>query len=122
MLQRCEHREQAPCILAVVDGRATGETSPRASGLTYPDAFELAAVPFIREGVRSAIDDKFMRRPDHRALAINRHGTWGSSYNRSSADDAAKGAIENCAKNGRDCFLYAIDDKVVFTRETVIRP
>lgn len=76
-----------------------------------PDA---DSVPHLKERGRTAYA-QFWSSEFHRAFAIAPGGAWSWAAQAGSADEAAKGALEACAKQTpQRCVLYAVDEKIVF--------
>ena len=122
VLQRCEHRARIRCLLVYQNGQATGETVPRPSSMVYPGKFDPAAVPFLPDDVLAIVAPRFAAGQPHRAMAISAFGVAGIAVGRSGEEEASKLALDKCqgASNGKRCFLYAVDDKVLFNRDVKI--
>lgn len=122
VLQRCEHRAHSRCLLVIHNGKATGDRTFRDSGLAYVATFDLTTVPFVPREVMARIGPRFAAAKQHRAMAINANGLVGVAAGRASADEAGRLAVQKCQEGskGRTCFLYAVDNQVVFTKDTKI--
>ncbi|NKC29861.1 DUF4189 domain-containing protein [Falsiroseomonas selenitidurans] len=122
-LQRCEHYAQGPCILVMANGRLTGRTAPEPRALTYPTRFDATAVPFLNDAQKAELGARYPTARQHRAIAIWRLGGFAWVVGRPSAAEAQRDALQNCQRFGdgnRPCFLYSVDDQVVFTPQTDI--
>lgn len=121
-LQRCEHRARLRCLLVVQNGAPTGEKTPRSSGLVYAQSFDAATVPFVPREVITRIAPRFAAGKPHRAMAVNANGWIGIAVGRASPEEAGKVALDKCqgGAGGKMCFLYAVDDAIVFTKDTKI--
>ena len=75
---------------------------------------DVDSVPHLKERGREEYA-KFRSGELHRAFAIAPGGAWSWTGQAASADEAADGALEACAKQTRQrCVLYAVDEKIVF--------
>ena len=121
-LQRCEHRAQRKCVLVYFDGKPTGEKAPRSSGLTYAQTVSIDTIPFVPKDVLERVMPRLLAGKPHRAMAISSQGIVGLDAGAADAATASRLALENCNRIATvsACFLYAVDDKVVFTRQTKI--
>lgn len=120
-MQRCEHISKKTCGLAVVDGNMVEfKFLPRT--LTYHTRFNPKEVPFINIRQTSALFS-YVNAQRNKALAINWNGAYGYWHGDYNSQRARKNALTECRKISRrwgHCFLYAVNDKVVFTAETDI--
>ncbi len=96
--------------------------------VTYgPVAFNADSIPFIDDSVREIIRDQHSQSSFY-ALAIDRYGFWESVQSTQTITQAqidqmiaaCNAKIPAPAPGGRarECFLYSVDDQVVFTRES----
>ncbi len=122
VLQRCEHRAHKRCLLVFENGKRSGELTLRPSGLTYAARFELATVPFIPRDVLAQIGPRYMAAKPHRAMAISAMGMVGVAAGAGSGDEAGARALEMCQKStgAKHCFVYSVDDTVLFNQTTKI--
>ena len=121
-LQRCEHRSQRKCVLVYRDGKPTGEKTPQSSGLTYAQTLDADSIPFVPKDVLERAVPRLLAGKPHRAMAISSQGIIGEDAGSADAATASRLALDNCNRIATisACFLYAVDDKVVFTRQTKI--
>ena len=122
-MQLCEHDSGGPCGLAVVNGKMVEfKLFPRQ--LTYPEKFDIEAVPFLRKRALSKVRNGYLNGKRHRALAISWGGIgWGYSVGQSSEKLARRNALAWCRRGTPDwgyCFLYDVNGRIVFTPETDI--
>ena len=98
-----------------------GRTKPRAdiaARKENPRLYDIHAVPFLNEDGKISYE-KFLRlkkRPRAFALAEN-----GRSASRSGAD-AVRNAKLACERHARQCWLYAVDDQVVWDEQLAAIP
>lgn len=119
-LQKCEHITKSRCGIAILKGESVAfrEYPPQ---IRYLAEFDVKAVPFIRKDTRERLAKDYADQGSHKALVITRNGGYGFSYDEASADAAVEKAMGYCNKNGkRNCFVYDVDGRVLFTRETDI--
>jgi hypothetical protein len=120
--QRCEHFAQGPCILVMVDGRLTGRTTAEPRALNYVQSFDASAVPFLNDAARADLVRYGSANRD-RALVITRNGDYQWRIGHASEAEAQRDALQRCQQGGdgnRPCFVYAVNDRVVFTPQTDI--
>lgn len=121
VLQRCEHYEGTPCALFAVDGVATSNTKIQPSTIAYPKKFTARAVPFVTQKQRSLIESSYNAATGNRALVINSYGYYGISANGSSPETAIAEATQQCQNGSQErCFVYSVNDNVLFTSQTSI--
>ncbi len=123
-IQKCEHWSQGrPCGIVILrDTVVPYVLSPIL--MTYPTRFDAEKVPFLWASEREKLSGKFVPREGHKALAITRNGTYGWVVEKSTTKEAEQEALKDCEnrdKKGR-CFIYSIDDTVLFTSTTNIYP
>lgn len=53
---------------------------------------------------------KYIDKRFHKAFAVSDVGGWGWSSEYSTVQEAIKRALEECAKHGSNCYLYAVDN------------
>lgn len=124
-LERCQHTARKPCYLYATNAGVHFQTGaqPEPVDLQYGGAFDPARVPFVRQehrdsGMQGRNDRPFAQRPSHRAIAMTRTGAWYSVDNQPSAESAAQAALARCEEREegrRPCFLYVVNDEVVFS-------
>ena len=82
------------------------------------DFEEANRIPHVNERGQEAFK-QFLFAGGHRAFAIAPGGAWAWSAESGSGNEAADVALKQCRSNSRQrCVLYAVDDEVVFDRET----
>ena len=122
-MQLCEHYSGGQCGLAAVNGKLVEfKRFPRQ--LTYPNKFDIEAVPFLRKRALTKIRNGYVNGKQHRALALGWGGIgWGYSVGDRSEELAQKNALAWCRRGSPDwshCFLYDVNGRVVFTPDTDI--
>jgi len=121
-LQRCEHLAGTPCVLVVVDGTMTGNTSAHESTIKYRTQFSVLDIPFIEERQRNWAT-RYLRVPKHKALAMRGDGDMSMVSGKSTKEEAKKSALSQClARFKKPCFIYSVDDTVYFNMKTNIFP
>jgi len=125
-LKDCSSREGAPCYLYAVDDRVVWnpETAdripqPASSADVDPRLSQVAEVPFLNSDGRTGYE-RFLNitmRP--RAFVIGPNGTSGAAWAYRSGANASADALAYCAvlTHGRPCYVYALDDRVVWDME-----
>ena len=119
----CQQRTKGTCMLYAVNGsvvwakptpvaaspaaRGHSHTVPPASGYAAIDNVD--AVPARAEG--KARYSQYLAMPSPKAFVVYETGGWRLSSN---APDAMAGLLDTCAREGRKCWLYAVDDQVVW--------
>lgn len=74
---------------------------------------DLDALPYIKASNRGGYTT-FLQKPTPRAFAISAGGHWGWA---NGGDNPAERAVANCqAKSEQPCHLYAIDDRIVWSK------
>jgi len=79
-------------------------------------------VPFIGERQRGFLKNEYASAGDYKAYALNIGGFFGSGLNQPSEEAARTAALDQCQKRAeaaqspRRCELYAVGDKVVYSR------
>ena len=75
---------------------------------------DVKSVPHLDSAGQDGYRD-FLNFDNHRAFAIAPGGAWSWKGGEASAESASHAAIPACqSEGGQKCFLYAVDDKVVF--------
>ncbi len=122
VLERCEHITKTKCYLVYDNGKMTNERIPRPSLMRYPTEFDPAQVPFINNKLRQQINRAYSGLVPDKALSLNSIGGYGVSYGQDNTDIASKLSLENCEAKagGHKCFLYSINEKVIFNKDTKI--
>ena len=83
--------------------------------------FDPSVVPFVSDDMRRSLIG-YAQRPDAKALAIARDG-WGVADRASSAENAEKEALRQCASRAKGvCRLYASGMEVVWSKDTLPLP
>lgn len=101
-----------PELVAIIE--STAPTSDQIVGNVDPRLTRVAEVPFVNSDGRSGYQ-RFLGSPLHpRAFAVGPTGAWAYA----SGANAANEALKNCSVRGTLCYLYAVDDKVVWNPET----
>lgn len=119
-LQKCEHAAQTRCGMAAVSGENV-EFREYPPQIRYVRELDLNSIPFIWTKGRNRLKRDYIDQGENRALVLSRNGGYGFAYDRSSPDAAVEKAMSKCTKNGkRACFVYEVNGKVVFNRETDI--
>lgn len=72
-------------------------------------------LPLVRDSGRAGYA-KFLTQTKPRAFAIAENGAWGWANGESDNGPAEHRALTNCASNGKNCKLYAVDDSVVWVQ------
>lgn len=100
----------APTSAAVAAKRGHSRAVPPASGYAAIDNVD--AVPARMEG--KARYSQYLAMPSPKAFAVYDTGGWRLMNNSS---DAMVGLLDTCAREGRTCWLYAVDDQVVWKQD-----
>lgn len=119
VLERCQYRNKAPCILYAVDNQVVAtqgaNTPPSPVNLRLSGRFDPAQMPFVRQSIRDTKMVDYQKARTHKAVAITVGGSWAFVSNRDSVEEAEEEALENCAEfQETGCRIYALDDEVVF--------
>lgn len=80
---------------------------PAATG--YAQFDDLAAVPIRDEGKERF--RHYLTLPSPKAFVVNANGGWRFAWNNANAMTLA---LDRCARDGNTCWLYAVDDQVVY--------
>jgi thiol-disulfide isomerase/thioredoxin len=81
------------------------------------DLYDAAAIPHVGTKARDSYYQLFLNAEGHRAFAIAPGGAWAWTSERDSAEEAEQSALVECGKRTRQrCMLYAVDDRVTFSR------
>ena len=116
VLQQCEHNGQEPCGLLAVNGELV-EFEVQPSQVTYPDAFDSSALPFVTRASLRRIRSGYAAGEQHRALALSYTGRYGYATGQRSEDQARSMALARCREYSGTwghCFLYDVNGKVTF--------
>lgn len=82
------------------------------------DLHDAGAIPHIGTKARDSYYQLFLNADGHRAFAIAPGGAWAWTSDKDSAEEAEQAALTECAKRTRQrCMVYAVDDRVTFSRE-----
>ena len=82
--------------------------------LTVPSINDVDSVPYIDERGKQGYK-KFLEKPLPRAFAISPVGAWWVVYGgMRSIDEVKRLALEGCQKRTSGCFVYAVNDEVVW--------
>ncbi len=81
----------------------------RATPLALTAAPALAPPAQLSADGRSAFASYLTGAP-HKAFAVSPNGDYGWRSGRRSTEEAKSGALENCAKHGKDCRVIMVDD------------
>ncbi len=82
--------------------------------LTVPSINDVASVPYIDERGKQGYK-KFLEKPLPRAFAISPVGVWWVVYGgMRSIGEVKRLALKGCQKHTSVCFLYAVNDEVVW--------
>jgi uncharacterized protein YbjQ (UPF0145 family) len=100
----------APAALALAHAHAV----PPASG--FADINDATAVPISAEG--QARYRHYLMLPAPKAFTVNADGGW-RIYSKDA--EAMSKALDYCARQGKTCWLYAVDDRVVWTTDPATR-
>jgi hypothetical protein len=120
--EKCEHLSDGACNVVYQNGEWIDfENSSRT--LEYVTIFDASKIPFVQNDTRAKLASKYSPESKNKALAISRHGRYWYVYSMESPQEAADSALKKCSggKN-RPCFVYAINDEVVFDSGTDIYP
>ena len=119
-MQICEHVSGSQCGLAVVNGKMV-KFNLLSRQLTYPDKFDIEAVPFTwKRDVNYLREYSGARR--HKAFALNYNGFFNFWHGVNSAHTAKQNALAWCRRDSGwdNCFLYDVNGTVVFNPDTDI--
>lgn len=87
---------------------------PPASG--FADINDASALPLSAEG--QARYQHYLTLPSPKAFAISENGGWRFYWKDA---EAMTKTLDYCARQGRTCWLYAVDDRVVWTAAPATR-
>ena len=118
--EKCEHFTEAACNVVYRNSDWVDfEENKRV--LEYVTTFDASKIPFVLNSDRAKLESKYSSRSKNKALAISRHGRYWYVYSKKSPEDAADVALDKCrGEKNFPCFVYAINDEVVFDSNTVI--
>lgn len=122
----CQQRTKGVCMLYAVNGSvvwtkpASVAAVPAARGHSraVPPASGYAAIGNV-EAVPAQVEGKtrysqYLGMPSPKAFVVYETGGWRLSSNTS---DAMVTLLDTCAREGRKCWLYAVDDEVVWKQD-----
>jgi hypothetical protein len=120
--EKCEHLSDGACNVVYQNGEWIDfESSSRI--LEYVTTFDASKIPFVQDDTREKLASKYSPKSKNKALAISRHGRYWYVYSKESPEEAADAALHKCrGEKNFPCFVYAINDDVVFDSNTVIYP
>lgn len=118
-LERCEYKRDQPCFLISINGFDSGiGQGPQMQPwlLRYPpDRFDPTRIPFVLTHSSGA---GYMNSTKPRALALTLWGNWNWETG-NTLQEAIAAAYASCKKTGaQNCFLYAANDRIVWTPYT----
>ena len=125
-LQRCEHVAQQPCGIVAHKNKLV-KFYPFPRQLIYTDKFDANQVPFVSTKSRSEIRRGYYQRGSwNMALVLTSGGGWQwNDVDKSQPEEkAVEKAIANCQDRNPNnfCFVFAINQRVVFGPDTPIDP
>jgi len=122
VLERCEQITKNRCFMVYENGKMTNERTPRPTVMRYPTEFDPIQIPFITSKLRQQIKKAYPGLNPYKALALDSLGGYGASYGENDEATASKLAVDNCESKsrGNKCFLYIINEKIVFNKNTKI--
>jgi hypothetical protein len=107
----------APVPASVPPAAAPSSPSPPSPS---SETLAVAAVPFVGERIRAALEKEYVPGTDFKAVALNFSG-FNAFVTGQASEEVAKGmAVEQCQKRAdsasspRKCELYAVGNKVVY--------
>ncbi len=81
------------------------------------DLYDAGAIPHVGNKARQSYFELFLSAAPHRAFAIAPGGAWAWTSGTRSAREAQQMALAECRERTEwDCALYAVDDRVTFSR------
>ena len=115
-LQRCKAKTKRPCRLYAVGLDVVWSRDalplPAMSDIRFDTLdipFVANEIPFLDRTLRECARENYMKRPNHRAMAVTRDGFWATSK-RLTRTEAVRLAVERCAERyQRPCVLLSID-------------
>ncbi|MBR0833161.1 adenylate/guanylate cyclase domain-containing protein [Bradyrhizobium manausense] len=119
--------EKAPAPLPTSTPAQTTTTVAMPTSIPPPPAasagkIAVDAVPFIGERQRAFLSNEYAAAGDYKAFALNIGGFTGSALNQPNEEAARNTALDQCQKRAdaaqspRRCELYALGNKVVYSR------
>ena len=121
-LESCEHRSKGACGIAASAGqRVEFRESPRV--LTYPEEFDPYSVPFLTTNQQHRMLGDYRNAPLFKALALTRNGYASWSFRHNTPQRAQQEVLKHCERetgNRKQCFIYAVGNKVIFDADTDI--
>jgi hypothetical protein len=122
-LEACQLRYGKPCALIAVNDEIASEgelISKDMLRLRYAGEFDLSQIPIIRDVTRNRADvQAYFSATEPKAIAIHPWGFLFISAGKPNIKEAQETALSNCNEDPRrryqdgQCFLYAINNKVV---------
>ncbi|MEO6856711.1 MAG: CocE/NonD family hydrolase [Rhodoferax sp.] len=117
-IKACEERSQK-CQVYAVDGYVAWVRPTQAPASTnFAPLKEAAAVPYMNDAARQAYE-RYLTWRKPKAFVVAPDGAWAGS---SLGEDPLAVAMANCSKSHQGCKFYAVDDQVVWTKETTSSP
>jgi len=109
--------DPVPTTLPVIGATA----APNSEQIVPGSTFDPYAMPFVADAAREKLEP-YIKAPEPKALAVNVTGAVAWVAEESSEKEAIRRALERCALNaGSPCMLYAVEDRVVFHHDALIR-
>lgn len=95
----------------------TRSAEPAAGGLIRDPAierpFDIRALPIVPLDLHASVRSAFSAASGRKALAVAANGRFVVGTSATSVDDAARQALEDCARQHRTCKVVAVDDVFV---------
>ena len=123
VLEGCQLRYAKPCALLALNEEIAAEGGLKTSDmprLHYAGEFDLTKIPIIRPATRARADvQSYFGAAGPKATAIHPWGTLFVSTGKANSRDAQDAALAECnadpRRNSKDgnCFVYAVDNRVV---------
>jgi len=122
VLQRCQFVARMNCFIAAIDGILQAPMTPpfplEEQAFQFGGAIDPVVIPFLGAVDRDDIAAHYPQAKEHKALAISRVGTFGYALEAASGEAAEQEALESCGRD--ECFIYAVDNLVMFSPDTNI--
>jgi dienelactone hydrolase len=93
------------------DYKNTTRVLPSATNFAPLD--DVSKLPLVRDTGRAGYI-KFLTQTKPRAFAIAENGAWGWANGENDNGTPEQRALTSCLNNGKNCKLYAVDDRVVW--------
>ncbi len=123
VLEMCEQESGVRCGLVITSGKMVNFEEADQQ-ISYPTEFESSSIPFVSDESRIKLR-RYANAQGSKALAISRGGAYGYFERGSSIERAIRSALKFCEdadRNRRRCFVYAVDNAVVFDMFTDVYP